>query len=343
MISNPICKGCGQVMQDHDPFASNYVLNLDFELCMRCFRWRHYKDLPLLIQPITSLNHDHSVFELEVDEMMVVVDAMFLKETFVSLIHHLKDRENLHIIATKLDLYPAQIGKGAIQNEIDYYVKLHGLKVKHIWVTSTKIKSTINELKAYLLKQKADYRCLLVGMVNSGKSSLINALQDENQITTSAYPQTTLNHIRIPFGHIELIDSPGLSNEDHLFYHIDPKLYQKIIPQSRIRPKIYQIKGQVSIVVEDLFIINLAPSDKISVSLTMSNELDIRKLKYRENNHERLSDPNYKITKLAPSGEHLDFLVEGIGKVHVVGPLESVEIMHHHRLTISKYKGKLLW
>ena len=343
MISNPICKGCGQVMQDHNPSASNYVLNLDFELCMRCFRWRHYKDLPLLIQPITSLNQDHSVFEREADEMMVVVDAMFLKETFVALIPHLKNMENFHVIATKLDLYPPQIGKAAIQREIDYYIKLHGLKVKHIWVTSTKIKSTINELKAYLLKQKANYQCLLVGMVNSGKSSLINALHDQHQITTSAYPQTTLSHIHIPLNHIELIDSPGLSNEDHLFYHIDPKLYQKIIPKSRIRPKIYQVKNQVSIVVEDLFIINLFTSDKISVSLTMSNELDIHKLKYRETIHERLSDSNYKITKLAPSGEHLDFLIEGIGKVHVVGPLESLLIMHHHRLTISKYKGKLLW
>ena len=198
-------------------------------------------------------------------------------------------------------------------------------------------------IKSWQKESQKKLTIALFGQPGSGKSSLINALQDQNQITTSAYPQTTLNHIHIPLGHIELIDSPGLSNEDHLFYHIDPKLYQKIIPQSRIRPKIYQIKGQASIVVEDLFIINLAPSDKISVSLTMSNELDIRKLKYRENNHERLSDPNYKITKLAPSGEHLDFLVEGIGKVHVVGPLESVHIMHHHRLTISKYKGKLLW
>ena len=342
MSNKAICAGCGQAMQTHDPSASNYVLDLDFKLCMRCFRWQHYKDLPSLIKPIRSLKSGINIEVDAHDEIMVVVDAMFLKETFVRLIPHLKALKNLSIVASKLDLFPKQIQAHHIEKEINYFVQKHALDVKAIWVTSNHIKSTITTLRSAMLATN-NKRFVFVGMVNSGKSTLINALLEQDQITISEYPQTTLSPIVSHYHDLEIVDTPGFSDSQHLFYRIDPKLYQKLIPRGVIRPRIYQCVGDVALLIEDLFIIYVSSSDKISVSLYLSNDLAIKKIKQRENLNTRLSDPNYKITKLAYHGNTLDFLVEGIGKVHVVGKVTALSIAHHAHLTISKYKGTLLW
>ncbi len=340
---NPICPGCGQVMQSNDPKLSNYVLSLDFKLCMRCFRWKHYKDLPLLIKPIINVQSQNTLTLPEHDEILVVIDSMFVKETLLPLIPWIQKEKKVSIVATKLDLFPQQIIPQHIHEEVLRILKDDVQYVDYIFVTSTSIGETTQAFRDYVLTKNKNYRFLILGMINAGKSSLLNSLMKGDEITTSPYPQTTLDPIVNHYEHVVLIDTPGLTNPEHLFYHLEPSVYQKTVFEKKVHPKIYQSQGDTSILVDGLFNIHISSHDKISISLYVSQSLDVQRLKTKESLDDRLIDKTYKQTVLKPKKDGFDFLIEGIGKCHIVGEATSLRITHHKKLTISKSKGTIVW
>ena len=342
-VKNLICPGCGQVMQDKDPNQSNYVLSLDFKLCMRCFRWKHYKDIPLLVKPIINIENQQALTLPEYEEMLVVIDSMFVKETLLPLIPWIQTAKKVSIVATKLDLFPKQVTPNLIHEEVLRHLGKNVEYIDAIYVTSSAIPHTIDALRDYVLTKVKNYRFLLLGMINAGKSSLLNSLLSENEITTSLFPQTTLDPIITTLEHVVLIDTPGLTNPQHLFYYLDPTMYQKTVIQKRVHPRVFQSAGKSSILVDGLFNIHIDSRDKISISLYVSEALDVKRVKSKESLDDTLIDPPFKQTILSPKKEGFDFLIEGIGKCHIVGEATSLVISHHKKLTISKSKGTLVW
>lgn len=338
-----ICPGCGQVMQDKDPNLSNYVLSLDLKLCMRCFRWRHYKDLPMLINPIINVNEPTVPIIPEHDEVLVVVDGFMLEETLSPLLDWIKDSAHVSVVATKFDLFPKQVSGVHITDQVTALLRKHNIEVDHVFVTSTKWESSLVHLRDYVLTKEDNTRFLVLGMINAGKSSLLNALMKQPDLTTSPYPQTTLDPIINKYKNITLIDMPGFSNPNHLFYHISPTLYQKVMPEKPIKPLIFQLKGKQSILVDQLFVVHLESDAQISCSVYASNKLLVERKKTTDTLVDKLACDNPRTTILKPTSEGLDFIVEGIGKVHLVGTINKVTIEHHPRLTIKKSKGTLLW
>lgn len=341
--SKKICPGCGQTMQDKDPSLSNYVLSLDLKLCMRCFRWRHYKDLPMLINPVINVHEPSAPDIPEHDEVIVVVDGFMLEETLNPLLEWMKETKRVSVVATKLDLFPKQVSKEQISAQIMEYLSKYDIHDIHVFVTSTKWESTLMSLRDYVLTKDAKTRFLVLGMINAGKSSLLNALMKQPELTTSPYPQTTLDPIMNCFEHITLIDMPGFSNPNHLFYHISPDLYQKVMPQRTIKPQIFQLKGKQSIVVDQLFVVHIESDCLVSCTVYTSDALHVSRKKTTDTLHEKLACETCRTTILKPTPEALDFIVEGIGKVHAVGTINKITVEHHPRLTIKKSKGTLLW
>lgn len=342
-IVDNICPGCGQEKQDQDPSLSNYVMSMDFKYCMRCFRWQHYKDLPLLLNPIINVNQHEDLPLVEHDEMMIVIDSLFLKETLLPLVPWISKANKVNIVATKLDLYPKQITPVHVYEQIHMLLKEDIQYVSMVFVTSTKIKETMDALRDYVLTKDNNYRFLFVGMINAGKSTLLNTLKEDDEITTSPYPQTTIDPIVTQYHHVQLIDTPGLSAPSHLFYHLSPKDYEKIVPTKAVSPITFQVFEDSSILIGNLAIIDVETDVTLSVSVYVSNLLSVARYKRKETLVNKLSKKEYKTTILKPYKEGLDFIIEGVGKVHIVNQAKSVTIKHHKALTISKSKGTLLW
>lgn len=338
-----ICPGCGQVMQDHDPSLSNYVLSLDLKLCMRCFRWRNYKDLPMLINPIIHAKEPKAPKLVDHDEVLLVVDGFMSEETLLPLLEWIRVDKPVSIVATKFDLFPKQVTQEQIIKHLTSLLDHYHLKVDQVFVTSTKWKWTLVDIKDYVLTKAADTRFLVLGMINAGKSSLLNALLNQPELTTSPFPQTTLDPIKNKLEHITLIDMPGFSNPDHLFYHIPPKIYAKIMPETTIKPQIFQLKEKQTIMIDQLCMIHIESDELVSCSVYTSNKLAITRKKTSQTLSDYLLSKQNKTTILKPTPLGLDFIIEGVGKVHLVGTITHLSITHHPRLTIKKSKGTLLW
>ena len=91
-------------------------------------------------------------------------------------------------------------------------------------------------------------------MTNVGKSSLINALLkhygsgDDNLITTSEFPGTTLDLIEIPLDDQSyLYDSPGIINSHQMAHLVKDEDLKVIIPKSELRPINFQLNDQQSL------------------------------------------------------------------------------------------------
>ncbi|MFQ7840575.1 MAG: ribosome biogenesis GTPase YqeH, partial [Thomasclavelia spiroformis] len=94
----------------------------------------------------------------------------------------------------------------------------------------------------------------IVGVTNVGKSSLINALLkhygtgDNNLITTSEFPGTTLDLIEIALDdHSYLYDSPGIINPHQMAHLVKDEDLKTIIPKNELKPINYQLDSNQSL------------------------------------------------------------------------------------------------
>ena len=193
---------------------------------------------------IESINKDETF-------VFFLVDLLNINEEMLESYHSLKSSKCL--VLTKTDYWPKSLKKEKIA----------------AWLKRTM--SIQEEILFISTKRKESYKTLL---------HLLNALKEENTVTTSTYPNTTLNFIKIKIEEITLIDTPGLQYKNRLVKNL--KLHKKINPQKELKPLTYQLKKGASLLIEELIRIE-NKSEKANVTLYLSNELKVTKI-YQKNN-----------------------------------------------------------
>lgn len=114
----------------------------------------------------------------------------------------------------------------------------------------------------------------VVGITNVGKSTFINRMlknysDASNLITTSEFPGTTLDLIKIPLDdHSSLYDTPGIMNEHQYTSVVDEKDLAYIMPQGEVKPMIYQLNDDQSIFFSGLARIDYTKEIKETSSAT---------------------------------------------------------------------------
>lgn len=267
------CHGCGISLQTEDETKMGYVPQekKNEGLCQRCFKIRHYNQMSegnvkTNQEIIESINKDETF-------VFFLVDLLNINEEMLESYHSLKSSKCL--VLTKTDYWPKSLKKEKIAAWLKRTMSIQ----EEILFISTKRKESYKTL-LHLLKKKKKKQAYLVGYTNVGKSTLINALKEENTVTTSTYPNTTLNFIKIKIEEITLIDTPGLQYKNRLVKNL--KLYKKINPQKELKPLTYQLKKGASLLIEELIRIE-NKSEKANVTLYLSNELKVTKI-YQKNN-----------------------------------------------------------
>lgn len=283
------CKGCGSLLQEEFPEKAGFIpkLEVDSKYCKRCFRMKHYNELPKIV----ASNDD---YEKVIDDvikrnglMVLIVDIFAFKATFnKKMIEKLRNK-NVILVANKFDLFPKSTNIASIVTWLSRECENLHFKVDAIHIVSSKKGYFIDELMNTIDLARKERDVYFVGCANVGKSSLINALLKRNTsikddiISTSVIPGTTLNEIRIPFfeDNKAFIDTPGLINEADVLNQLLPDSYNKIMPNSEMQPKTYQITDGNAIFLAGLASIEFSTFDKVSVVVYTSKNLYIHRCK----------------------------------------------------------------
>ena len=292
------CLGCGVLLQTENPKLIGYAQNENDKLCQRCFKIKNYNDYKIVnnnndkyISILNQINDNN-------DLVLVIVDFLNLKD--LELIKRYLYRKFI-LVLTKKDLLPRSVSDDKILSYFgdDYLDK--------IFISSYK-NYHLDQLIELINKYKTSNNVYLVGGTNAGKSTLINKMiynytNDKSMITTSILPSTTLESIKIKLNNLNVIDTPGLINEESIINYLEPGILKKVIPNKEIKPITFQIKTEQTLLIDDLVKIK---TENTNLTLFVSNNLKIER-KYKN----LVKGTKFKLKK----GQ--DLVIEGLGFIKV--------------------------
>ena len=196
------CIGCGSILQDQDPKKSGYLPTSALKKALTS------DDNEVYCQRCFRLRHYNEIMPVEENN-----------DDFLALLNSISQK------------------KALVVNVVDLFDFSNSL--------ISSIKRFIGGNEYILVGNKVDL--YFVGTTNVGKSTLINAIINMNSdlkdvITTSKFPGTTLDEIKIPLsnGHY-LIDTPGILNANQLASHLSGKELEVVEPKKPLKPATYQL------------------------------------------------------------------------------------------------------
>jgi len=261
------CIGCGSVLQDIDVEKDGYVLDINSDICMRCFRIKYYNEYK-----VTTRNNDdyiNIINSINKNDLVVYVTSLFdIRLDFID------SFKNVIVVLTKKDILPKSVKDYKLINYIKDRYKCLDIEV----ISSIKnynLDSLFNKIKKY----NTTGNVYVIGATNSGKSTLINKLiknysNSDIEITSSLYPSTTLDKIEINIDNLTIVDTPGLINEGSIINFIDNKTLKSITPKKEIKPRTYQLKGKGSILIDNLVRVDYETIDT-SMTIYINNGINI--------------------------------------------------------------------
>lgn len=295
-----ICYGCGVKLQCENSAGAGYIPENKVDnasYCQRCFKMMHYgvlssSDTPKEINTIiNAINKDNKFVIFLMDFLMMNLETIKIFK---------KIKKDKLLVLSKADIIP----KNMKEEKIKSYLKENYQINDDIRLISSFSFPKVEALIKYLFKRNIT-SVYIVGLSNSGKSTLINKIIEVSgskmqKITTNYTPNTTLDFIRIKINdNLTIIDSPGF---------IVPSINDDVILKKNnikvsIKPTTFQMKAGESLSIENFF---LNFSENTSITLYMSNEFKTNKyFKDVEFDNEILVQDN------------TDLLITGLGFINV--------------------------
>ncbi len=307
------CSGCGVLLQNENMLQEGYVLNLDNELCQRCFRMKNYGEY----QVVAKSNEEYldiirSVGETK-DLVLYVTDLLNIEQDLLEIRKILSNK--MILVLNKKDVLP----KSVKEEKLIAYFQEMNINFEDIIVVSVEKNYNIDYLMSRIKLNQTSKNVYVVGHTNAGKSTLINKFiknysESTQELTMSPLPSTTLNTVSISLNeHLTLIDTPGLVDSKSLVNYVDKDMLKKISPRKEIKPRTYQLRRNQSIVIENLVRIDYKEGEKNSFTLYISNDLKTKR--FINPNHNDLKDLA-KTTYSIKYGE--DIVINGLGFIKIV-------------------------
>lgn len=246
------CLGCGVTLQDTDDSALGYTPKLSNDLCMRCFKLKHYGENlnNSKVQDNASIINYINKTKATV---LFLVDFLNINNEIIEYFKKIKNSK--YLVITKSDIIPKNIIKSKLVENIKRVYEIN----EDIILCSALSKENIN----VLLNIAEDTRVMLCGLTNMGKSSLINKMIGSD-ITVSNKENTTQEFIKVG----SFIDAPGFVSN-----------YKVLVAASKIKPITYQLKSKYYLLIGEYI---LASDKDINITLYLPNNITVEKRRKRE-------------------------------------------------------------
>ena len=233
-----------------------YTKDIESDLCMRCFNIKNYNKYEK-VDHLEEINTIIKEVKASNDIVIFVVDVFNLSNKIKEIVDYLNN--NVILCITKYDL--VDIDESKILN----YLNINTLGTI---VISSKNNYNLDNLMELIEENKKSNNVYLVGYTNAGKSTLINKIiknysNNNYELTTSVLPSTTLNFVKVNVNdNLTLIDTPGIIVSNIIDY-LDEEEIKKVIPKKKIKPQIYQIKTEQTIMVDNFLGIKIKPYNTV--------------------------------------------------------------------------------
>lgn len=310
---NKKCLGCGVELQDENMLLDGYTVNLENDLCQRCFRLKNYGEY----QATTKTNEEYQQILEAVgktkDLVVYVTDVLNVEQDLYDIRKFLPNK--ILLVLNKRDVIPKSVKDEKL---IQYFKDKYDFFNDIVVVSCEKnmnIDHLLNRIKFFQVTKQV----YVVGHTNAGKSSLINKLiknysDSKQELTISPLPSTTLNLINIEINdYLTIIDTPGLIDEGSITNYVDNELLKVITPKKEIKTKTYQLRRGQSIIIGDLVRIDYVDGEKNSFTLYVSNDIKTKRIiSSRHDDLKNLAKRTYQL----PFNQ--DIVIKGLGFIKVV-------------------------
>lgn len=293
------CIGCGVELQTENKYADGYVIDESYVLCERCFIIKNYGKNKTPKK--SNVDYNKILDNIRDNDVVAYVSSLLTLN-----LDYLDRFKNIILVLTKRDVLPKSIKDGKIIN----YIKNRYSNIQDVIIVSAYKKYNLDNLYNKLCEYK-DKDIYFVGITNSGKSTLINAMIKSyngynGDITMSNFPSTTLGIIDVSIGDINIKDTPGIVIEDSIINSLDIEDIKKVNSKKEIKPVTFQIEGTGGVLVDELLRIEYE-LDKGSMTFYMSNNLNINSINL---NNPRLKD---KYIRRFEMDDNQDLVIEDVG------------------------------
>ncbi|WP_043933950.1 ribosome biogenesis GTPase YqeH [Bacillus sp. EB01] len=284
-----ICLGCGVAIQTDEPgelgYAPQSSLNKEQIICQRCFRLKHYNE----VQDV-SLTDDDFLKILnrigETDSLIVkIVDIFDFNGSWIPGMHRFAGKNKIILIGNKADLLPKSVKHTKLISWMKKQSKELGLHAEDVFLISAAKGQSIREAAAAIDSYRQGKDVFVVGCTNVGKSTFINRIIKEvaggqDVITTSHFPGTTLDIIKIPLDDGKsLIDTPGIINHHQMAHYVGKKGLKAITPKKEIKPRVFQLNEGQTLFFGGLGRIDYVSGGRRGIVCHFSNDIDIHRTK----------------------------------------------------------------
>ncbi|MDQ6599734.1 ribosome biogenesis GTPase YqeH [Bacillus salipaludis] len=321
-----ICLGCGVKVQTDDPselgYAPKAALEKEILICQRCFRLKHYNE----VQDV-SLTDDDFLKILNglgsTDALIVMlVDIFDFNGSWLPGLHRFVGNNKVLLVGNKVDLLPKSVKHHKLINWMKQESRELGLRPEEILLVSAAKGQYIKEAAAVIDEMRDGKDVYVVGCTNVGKSTFINRIikevtGEEDVITTSHFPGTTLDIIQIPLDDgNSLTDTPGIINHHQMAHFVDKRDLKVITPKKEIKPKVFQLNEGQTLFFGGLARFDYVSGGRKSFVCYVSNELNIHRTKTE--NAEDLYQNHVGEMLTPPRQEQLDTFPELVKQEYVI-------------------------
>ncbi|WAH38516.1 ribosome biogenesis GTPase YqeH [Alicyclobacillus dauci] len=286
-----ICVGCGSELQSVDETQPGFVPSSAQDkpnvLCRRCFRIRNYGEF----MPVAVSDADYQAQVAQIFDhpglVLYVVDVFDLSGSLVPNLARFVMNSDVVVIVNKVDLLPKGVHYEGLREWIREQVQSTKVNVEDVMFVSAATKEGMDGVIERVIDE-VSRPIYVVGMANTGKSTLLNAIASRFEMgkapyTVSRRPGTTLRLSRLnlegPRGMLQFVDTPGLIHGTRVIDRLCADCLSLVVPDTRIRPRVYQLNPGQTIFLGGIARLDFESGLRQGIVLYVSNQLPIHRTK----------------------------------------------------------------
>ncbi|XEC96772.1 ribosome biogenesis GTPase YqeH [Paenibacillus tarimensis] len=289
------CAGCGIALQTESQYKPGYIPEAAKSrtpiICQRCFRIKNYNEAASV-----AIDHDDFLRLLgsiaSTDSLVIhIVDLFDFEGSLISGLQRFVGNNPVLLVVNKADLLPKSTNLNRLRNWTQKQAKAAGLRTVDVVLCSAKLNLGFERVVQALEQYRNGRDVYVVGATNVGKSTLINRLiRDysdlDNELTTSRYPGTTLDAVRIPLDDGKaIIDTPGIVYPSRLTELVPKNVLQSLLPEKMIKPLVFQLNEHQTLFMGALARFDFVEGERQSFTFYLSDRIQVHRTKLERADH----------------------------------------------------------